>query len=271
MVPPSGFVAATKFSGFQNEEKGASIMVTELPPPYQQIADGFTAEALKMNGMTLVSRNTVDFNNSKATLIKVTQSANGTTFIKQMLLFGTGRETVMINGIYPEASKSMEEKIRQSLFSTVYNADQNLDPAGAAPFTVNVEGTRFKPARLVTGSLLYSVDGEIPTEKPTIIITNSLSKVVINNQEEFARQRLKRLPQGQHNEVREIREVTIDNMKGYEIVADGKTKEGKPELVVQTMLFKNEGEYYIILAQAKEDFEANLKTFRQITATFKRK
>jgi hypothetical protein len=37
------------------------------------------------------------------------------------------------------------------------------------------------------------------------------------------------------------------------------------------MLFNDNGDYYIILEQAKEDFEKNLVTFKTISKTFKRK
>jgi hypothetical protein len=56
LIPPSGFVAITNFSGFQSSETGASIMINELPAPYQQLVDGFTAEALKTHGMILISK-----------------------------------------------------------------------------------------------------------------------------------------------------------------------------------------------------------------------
>jgi hypothetical protein len=67
LVPPSGFVAATSFSGCQNIETSASIMISELPAPYQTLVDGFTVEALKTRGMTLISKQAIDYNNSKAT------------------------------------------------------------------------------------------------------------------------------------------------------------------------------------------------------------
>ena len=37
------------------------------------------------------------------------------------------------------------------------------------------------------------------------------------------------------------------------------------------MLFNDKGDYYIIVGQAKEEFQKNLETFKKITKTFKRK
>src|SRR5688572_71215 len=176
LVPPNGFVAATNFSGFQNAETGSSIMVNELPAPYQTITDGFTAEALKTRGMTLINKQTIDFNNSKATLIKVTQPAGGTTYIKQILIFGDANGTVLVNGIYPEASMSIESKITDALLSTVYNTSQDDNPLEAAPFTLNVEGTEYKVTKFIAGSWLYTTDAKTLTDRLTLIIGNSLQR-----------------------------------------------------------------------------------------------
>ncbi len=271
LIPPSGFVAATTFSGFQNLETGASIMINELPTSYQSLVDGFTAEALKSRGMTLTKKETIDFNGSKATLINLTQAANGTTYLKLMLIFGDTKGTVLVNGIYPEASKDSELKIKDALLSTVYNNSQNDNPLEAATFTIDIKDTDFKLIKYMSGSLLYSTDGKIPTEKPTLIVGNSIAKVPSQNQKKYAEERLKKLPRGELNVVKEIKEITIDNLKGFEIVANGKTKDDKNELVYQVMLFNENGDYYIIVGQSQEELERYLGVFKKIAKTFKRK
>ncbi|MFT4018843.1 MAG: hypothetical protein QM668_17905 [Agriterribacter sp.] len=259
LIPPADFVAAANFSGFQNAATGASIMINELPTPYQSLVDGFTAEALKSRGMTLIKKQTIDFNGSKATLIDLSQSANGTIYLKQMLIFGDTKGTVLVNGIYPETSKDIEAKIKDALRSTVYNPSQNDNPLEAATFTIDTKNTDFKLIKYMSGSLLYSTDGKIPTQKPTLIVGNSLVKVPTENQKKYSEERLKKLPGGALNE------------KGYEIVANGKTKEGKTELVYQVMLFNEMGDYYIIIGQAKEEFDKYLESFKKVAKAFKRK
>jgi hypothetical protein len=271
MIPPGGFVAATTFSGFQNAEKGASIMINELPAPYQPTVDGFTAEALKTRGMTLISKATVDHHNKKATLIKVTQQANAATFVKQIFVFGDSKVTVLVNGMYPETEKEMEGQIREALFSTVYSAVQNDDPLDAVSFSIEVKDTEFKLAKYLSGSLIYSVDGKMPTERPILIIGNSVAKIPAENQKRYAEERLKRLPRGEFNIIKELNELTIDNLKGFEIVANGQTKDGAPELVYQVMLFDDKGDYYIIVGQSKEQFDQYLGAFRKIAKSFRRK
>lgn len=246
-------------------------MINELPAPYQSLVDGFTAEALKSRGMALVKKQTIDFNGSKATLLNLTQSANGTTYIKQMLVFGDTKGTVLVNGIYPEASKEIEAQIKDALLSTVYNISQNDNPLEAATFIIDVKDTDFKLIKYMSGSLLYSTDGKMPTEKPTLIVGNSIAKISSQNQKKYAEERLKKLPRGELNIIKEIKGINIDNLKGFEIVASGKTKDDKAELVYQVMLFNENGDYYIIVGQTKEEFDKYLESFKKIAKTFKRK
>jgi hypothetical protein len=271
LIPPSGFVLSTTFSGFQNSETGTSIMVNEIPAPYQTTVDGFTTEALMTKGMTLLTKKIIDFNNSKATLLYVTQPANGMTYIKQILIFGDEKGTVLVNGIYPKASKEDEEKIKEALLSTVYNIDHEVNPLDAATFTIEIRGTDFKLIKYMQGALLYSTDGKIPTEKPTLIVGNSIGKIPFQDQKKYAEERLGKYPRGELNVIEEIKEITIDDLKGYEIIAHGKTQDNKPELIYQVMIFNDKGDYYVILGRAKEDFERNLETFKKIAITFKLK
>ena len=141
LVPPSGFEKSTSFSGFHSLELGASIMINELPAPYKTLVDGFTKEALKSRGMNLKSKQSIDFNGSQATYISLTQSANGTTYAKQILIFGNEDVTVLVNGIYPESALDLENEIKDALLSTVYNSFQDENALDAATFTIDVDGS----------------------------------------------------------------------------------------------------------------------------------
>lgn len=269
LIPPSGFVASTTFGGFQNVENGASIMVNEIPAPYQSIANGFTADALKSKGMTLLKKQTIIFQNSNATLLDLAQSANGTTYLKQMLVFGTAKVTILVNGIYPIASKDIAEEIKKSLLSTTYDSLQNENPVGLPSYAISTEDTDFKFVKQLAGSSVYSVDGKIPTEKPTLILGRSIAKVSVQDRKKYCEDRLKKLPRGEANVIEKIEDIVVDNLRGYEIVANGKTKDDKAELIYQVMLFNEDGGYYIIVGQSKEAFDKYLKSFKKMTRSFK--
>jgi len=271
LIPPKGFVTATSFSGFQNNESGASIMVVEVPAPIQLLTEEFTADALKAKGMTLIEKELIDFQASKATLIKVSQKANGVNYLKIILLFGDTEKTVLVNGIYPETAKSIEDEIRTSLLSTTYHENQTENPLDAVKFRIDVAGTDFKLAKFMAGSLIFTTDGQIPSEKASFIAGGSISKVAFENQKQYCLDRLKALPGGESIQVEAINPVQIDNLPGYEIVSSGKHTLDKNQLIYQVMLFNGSDEYFILIGIATEDHEKNLATFKKIAATFRLK
>lgn len=271
IIAPAGFVLAKKFAGFQNENLGASIMITELPAPLQTIIGGFTAESLKAKGMSLIEKQTINFNKEKATLIKLSQQANGTTYLKEILIFGDHTKTVLVNGIYPEESKIIGDQIKNSLLSTIYNEQQNDNPLDAVKFKIDVSKSEFKLAKYLAGSLIYTTDGKIPTDKPTLIVGNSLSPVSATDKKQFCIDRLKQMPRGEQNVVKEINAVTIDNLHGFEIIADGKSKDGNSSVIYQVILFTAADGYFIIVGNAADDIDNSLVVFKNIAKTFKQK
>lgn len=151
-----------------------------------------------------------------------------------ILVFGNEDYTVLVNGVYPEGAifiePTIELKIKLSLLSTVYDDLQDENPLDAATFMIDIVGTDFKLIKYMSGSLIYSTDGEIPTEKPTLIVGNSLSKIPLQNQREYAEERIKNLLNLEESKVIEVNEVTIDKMQGFEIIANGENKENKAKL-----------------------------------------
>lgn len=274
LAPPAGFAPATQFSGFQNPETGASILVSEMPAPVQTIVEAFTDEALKSKGMTLVERQTVDFNQSKATFLKASQPAHGLTYLKQMLIFGDDSTTFLVNGIYPQDSGTDEAEIKKALFSTSFNKTQIDDPLGAVPFRIDVTDTPFKFSKFLAGSLIYTTDGQVPTntaDDALFIAGSSLGKVPVESKRQYALDRLKKLPNGESFTTRSVNTVDIDSLDGIEIVAFGKNADGKNELVYQVMLFEEGEGYFILVGSATDFYDIYLENFKKIAKTFRRK
>lgn len=267
IVPPAGFEVASTFGGFQNQELGASIVIMEIPGPFEEIMSGFTAEKLESKGMTILSKDTLRFNNLPAHFYTMRQTGgDGNIYKKQILVFGSSSNTVMVNGIYPEKSNSIDGKMKESLMSTIYDNTVIEDPLDAAVFTLDVKGTEFKVVKYMMGSLLYSVDGQIPTDKATLMAGTSSTKITGEDKKQFALGRFKNLPNGNGSTIKETNEVVIDGMSGYEIIAYNGAG-----LLYEVMLFSESGHYFIIVGQTKEEKDKYLKVYKQIAKTFKRK
>jgi len=270
MIPPDGFVAAVNFSGFQHNETGSSIMVSEIPTNFKTLADGFTADNLKAKGMLLIDKKEIDLNGSKAYYLTVKQKAGDRTYLKQILLCGDANRAAIINGIYPEESGHLEADIKKSLLSISYNVQQSENPLDAATFKVDVSGTPFQFTKFLSGALLYTVEGKIPSTKPGFTVAPSHSEIAVADQKQYSLNRLKQFPRGETVEVKETNPIEIDGLKGYEIIGQGKSEKGQPELVYVFMIYKDKG-YYIFYGASTEDFEKYTKLFRNIAKTFKRK
>ncbi|MDD2792896.1 MAG: hypothetical protein PHD73_06935 [Sediminibacterium sp.] len=271
LIPPAGFTTATTFSGFQEKASGASIMINEMPAPYADILKGFTEDALKTRGMTLTGKSSIQRSDSEMTLLRVTQVANDITYMKQILILGYAAGTVLVNGTYPAAAKEMDSLIQEALLTTVYDSAQQLNLEATVPFQIDVTRTALKPARYISGSLLYTVDGQIPSALPSFVVGSSFSRMDITSRLTFTKERLKNLPGGENSTIQSVVEINIDQMQGYEIVAQKAIKDAAPELVYLVMLFSNQGEYYVMAGQAADNFDKNTQLFRAIAATFKRK
>lgn len=274
MIPPPGFVAATNFTGFQQPETGASILVAEIETGAESLANGFTEQALATRGMKLLQKQNVDLHGTKATMLKVRQEANGSVYQKQMLVFGDNSTAVLATGTYPENNVESEAAIKTSLLSAYYNRQSKASSEPASAFTVDVAGTAFKFAKNLAGSVLYTTDGKVSSESPdkaVIIIANSLGKTSSGDKKQFSIASLQKLPQCQTNKVQDISPVTINGLSGYEIIANGKGPKNEDQLVYQVLLFRANGEYFQLVGLTDNNFEPRLTEFKTVFKTFKAK
>jgi hypothetical protein len=138
------------------------------------------------------------------------------------------------------------------------------------PFKVDLSGTSFKLPRVMGNSLVFTTDGMIPTDRPMMVIGKSFRSVETSDRKQYCLDRMKKLPRGEFNLIRDIKEVSYDNMNGFEIVADGKNNEDGAQLVYQVMLFNEAGEYFILTGLASEEMDKSLEMFRKVAASFRR-
>ncbi len=271
MIPPKGFVAATNYFGFLNKETGSSITVSESSTSAQSIIDGFTTGALKPKGIILQGKEIVDFNKSKAVLLTLRMTIDTTVCLQQILVFEDKRATISVNGIYQEANKNKAAEIKTAMLSTVYNELQDENPLGAATFTFDTKDSEFKLVKFMSGSLFYSIDGKIPTEKPTLRVGHSLANVPLEFQKRYIELLVKRFQKKEYCTIKSNNKIVIDELEGCEIVVEGKSVDGKPEMIYQVMFFNKIGDYFIIIGQTKEDFPKYLEAFKKIATTFRQK
>ncbi len=274
IIPPKKFTASAIFSGFEKADAAASIMIVEMPTSYAQMVINFTPDVIKNQGMILVKTENLQIQNYNATLYYVTQLLNNTNFNKQILMFGDSSFTELITGIYPASQKKLRRPIHKSMLSITYHKEQIVNGEFAAKFKVDISSSNFKYTSYLSGSLIYTLDGLMPTQtenKEVFIVGSGKQEVNIATREQYSIARLKALPYGETTEVEEIHPITLNNMEGYEVVAHGLNSQKKKQMYYEIILYAQDDLFYIMLGTTLGNFESDLNTFKTMAKTFQLK
>ncbi len=251
LIPPPDFELATLFDGFQQDTSQSSIMVISFPGPTEEMLKAFRdEEGLAQNQITLLSQENISISGQPGLLIQLEQEAHSLTFSKWILIFGEDNQTTVINASFPQDfTEALSAPIKASLLSA--QVDDSLvasPPEEASDFSITPTQD-MALALEISGTLLYSEDGELNSEDPAaplFIVSPSFSDVLALNPGKFSRDRLQQTKQIDAIEILKEAPLTINDLEGYEITATAQDlKTGTPLLIYQTILFA-EDRYYIM-------------------------
>lgn len=273
LIPPTNFSVSENFTGFQNPEDPTSmIMVVSMPGPFDQVSAGFTEEMLASRGMVLLDKQPATVGGKDAFYVELDQNSQGLTFTKSILIYGDSTETTIINGISVKDSVALGISIRESVRSAVIDRGVRAKPRTELTFTVDEAAGNLQFISVIGNGVLLNRDGKTPTEstdKANLIIDRSRNNNEIKDKKAFTLLRLFSLPGGYELASKKYpRKIKLAGMEGYELFANN--AEAQQETAHLTMLFAEDGGYYIFLAtylkgskQAKADIKKVMKTFRR--------
>jgi len=273
LIPPPGFTAAKLFPGFQHEDSGSSIMVTEMPAPLSEIMKGMTVDGLATKGMTLLKSEDAKIAGRSAKLLSVSQAAHGLTFHKWLGLFGTESATVLVVATFPEAtSKTIGEPLRKAVLSSQWDPGKAVDRYEGLDFRIT-ETTDLKIAKRIGNMLLITKDGASTrgeAKDPMVVVGSSVSKTTIADLETFSTARVKQTAGTKDLKVAAGKSVTIGGLSGYELSATAKDqKSGTPIVVYQVILAKAK-HYYILQGMvAQTNAKRYVPQFSSIAKSFR--
>lgn len=274
ICPPKGYIVANNWQGYQHYTSGASIIVLEMPAPWGEIRQIFTAkEGLISQGIVVKKVHPIQVYGKEGFLVIGEQFANGMMHAKYILAFDTGSGTVMVNGAHPNELKEFADGMVTSLLSIVYNANEQIDAFAGVTYRIDVAGTKLKFA-MMTGSVhLFTVDSKATPEvadKTALMVGNTLGYVVREDHKQTAVDHLHRMPFA-NIEIQTVEPITIDDISGYAITAYAtNTKSGNKEMIYHVTLF-SDTMYYFIIGISPNGHEENMMLFKKIAATFERK
>lgn len=276
IIPPDWLKPASTFTGFENRDLQTSIIIIELPQPYQEAQDSFSDENLKIETNLLIQeRQPLTIQNFTGQLLHLQQELNNQTYDKWLLIFGDHNQTFMINASLPQGLPDKFESIKQALL-TVAHQPQATDPQASIPFSIDPSPS-FQLATTIAGTLGYTKDGQIPTTSPDKASFHVAASFITDQLEplqypQVAQNRFyQNANDGEALRIQQEKSIEINNLTGYEITGHASLDGQNPNrLIYQTILF-DENQYYILLGSCQDDFEKNLNTFKQMTWTFTKK
>jgi hypothetical protein len=276
LVPPEGFILADRFTGYIYDNDRVSIIVTEIPGDFFELAASFTnpSELEKKDLLWLnTERVTIDLYNGF--LIKAQQTVYGIDFLKWILLLGNETESVILIATVP---KHLEVQyldiLKQSLLTTHWNRERSSPLSEDLAFKVNEYGD-LKLAKQVTNALLYTKNGVFPApsiDEPIFVVVPSVIQQFADP-EPFAKKRILAIESISELKIESSQRVVVNNLKGYEIIATGREMRSQQSMVIyQTILFDRNDYYYIIQGQiGKVNSQKYLPLFRMMATSFKLK
>lgn len=270
LQPPAGFVVADRFPGFVQAERGASIMVTEIPGPASEILAAFTREQLAPRGMTLRSSEPRTVAGRTGLLIALSQSAAGTTYDKWIVAFGDSVGATLVTATYPQAhAAELSEPMKQAVLSARPSADGPADPFEGLRFSID-PGPRLRIATRMGNVLLFNEGGTLPASggadpaAPFLTAGSSFSPVDLGDLAGFSRERL--LASDPVLPLRNITggPVTIDGSEAYELFADA--AEGSVRQKFYQVIIPDGSHYFIVQGLVGADRAAEWIPYFQTVA-----
>ena len=276
LVPPTSLKPSERFPGFWDEETSSSIVITEMPAPYSEIANGFTKEALATKGMSLLSKKEISLNGRPGILLHVGQEARSIAFLKWMVITGNEKETVLVTATFPEEMKAqLSSAMEQSALSVQWDAEAKVDPLAGLNFSFN-DDPSLRFARRISNGVMLTKDGALsgkPNNDPFFIIGPSISQVQISDVGRFAERQLMQNEKATGIIIKKQSDVTIAGLSGREIVAEARWKDlpDAPMIIYQVLLLDGEN-YFIMQGFApREEQEKYLAVFTRIAQSFRKK
>ncbi|WP_210497379.1 hypothetical protein [Microvirga antarctica] len=245
LVPLDDMVLSKRFSGFENAEKAAAITISEMPrEAYDQLVVGLTKDALKRQGLTVTSRETVKVGASSGLLISgaMTSPVKGRKWV--LAVKGADMTALLIAQVEGGGDGYSEQQMRKALTSVALRGPVSLDEQiSALPFRI-ADRAGFRPVRVLAGNSVLLTEGPLDTikavEQPVLILAVSVAPppYTTEQRDRFARNAL--------TSNQSIKDVAIERaesfrLKGqdwHEIVAKAvDTASGEPIIVMQSIRF----------------------------------
>jgi hypothetical protein len=276
LVPPAGFTIAHGFSGFENKDIGASIVLTELPGgAFAEVRSGVTPEALATRGVLRVSPIAVPAAAYEHVAIRGEQQTGGILHDKWILFFDGGSFVGIVTANVPRHDPTaLSEPAAVAMLASARIVAPAGDAVAALPFTFD-PGARFRHRTALAGrsALLSETPPPQKHHEATMTIAVVADRPVPPaEQQRFGLALLRGLKALEVRSVVEAEPIAVAGMSGFEYLADARSPgSGESVRLLAAALFTERSGYVLIGAAAPAVFDAAVPDFRSVIASFRPK
>jgi hypothetical protein len=270
MTPLVGLVRAKTFVGFETEDHGVKVLVTELPAEaYGEVANAFKANPAGTGGIKPESIET-----SAGLVYYTAESArDGATNVRRYSMIlpgGTFSGYVAVQVPENAAKIYTDEAIRQMFASAVIRKEVPVEEQlGLMPFKIS-ELSDFKNVRtLAAGAAIILADGDEVTgfEAAPFMVIGVIGSTAAQPEDRgrFAQQAATTIPGVRDARITMSEPIRIEGMAGYETRIDATSgKDNTAVTVVQWLRFGSQTSLRIIGSAPREEWPKAFPRFRAV-------
>jgi hypothetical protein len=270
LTPLVGLVPAKAFAGFESEDHGVKVLVTELPPEaYGEVANAFKANPAGTNGIKPESIE------SPAGLAYYTaeNAKDGATGVRRysMILPGSTFSGYVAVQVPENASKIYsDDAVRQMFASATIRREVPVEEQlGLMPFKLT-ELSNFKNVRtLAPGAAIILADNDETAgfEPAPFMVIGLISTTAAqpDDRGRFAQQTATSIPGVRDARITMSEPIRIEGMPGYETRIDATSgKDNTAVTVVQWLRFGNSNALRIIGSSPRDQWSSAFPRFRAV-------
>jgi hypothetical protein len=277
---PERFTPSSRFSGFIDDESGASFLIVEMPAvAYEEVKKlGDRADALAQKGVVDTRTAQLPGRGGDYVYIVGKQKTLAGDYGKHILIMREHDVTVMITANIPQQALITQAVTPQQVERAFATATVRAEVAkGNDLFRLSYLGPFKESISIFGSSKAYSLTGKVPepgsdkaVADPVFVVSPSVDKAEITDIKTVAQNLFHTFAGLTGQEIRSEKPVTIGGLPGYEIIGEGQNqKAGVPSGIYIVLLSGNGGGYYMLAGSARAaDMPTYLPEFQKIAGGF---
>ncbi|MGB6395632.1 MAG: hypothetical protein WBF73_08090 [Bradyrhizobium sp.] len=270
LTPLVGLVPAKAFAGFETEDHGVKVLVTELPPEaYGEVANAFKANPAGTNG---IKPESIESPAGRA-YYTAENAKDGATSVRRysMILPGSTFSGYVAVQVPENASKIYsDDAVRQMFASATIRKEVPVEEQlGLMPFKVSELGNFRNVRTLAPGAAVILADNdEAAGFEPAPFMVIGLigtTPAQPDDRGRFAQQTATSIPGVRDARITMSEPIRIDGMPGYETRIDATSgKDNTAVTVVQWLRFGNSNALRIIGSAPRDQWSSAFPRFRAV-------